>query len=1725
MAAPITTVATAGTIGVERQTESVATDTGVDRSVEPTGDEGSTANAAYVDIAPSQLPGSGTPEDPYIITNASELQAIADDRDATYRLGSDIDASETATWNGGKGFDPIGRYDASVNPSDEFTGTLDGANHTISNLYINRTSVTGVGLFAVTNQSVVKNLHLADVTVTGRNNVGAVSGSAFGGTVANVTVTGTVSGDRFVGGVVGQNQGTIRHVYSEATVTASDYAAGIAATNLWSSGLIDGAVAVGRVQSPETAGGVVASQNNKATIGDAYWDVNATGQPTSAGSAVGLTTVEMTGESATETMSGLDFQDSWRTRPGDYPLLAFWADDTPSDGEDGSARVDVDPADLPGSGTADDPYELSNASELQAMADAPGATYELTADIDASATASWNNGAGFAPVGNASTPFTGQLLGNGHAVHGLTVNRSSTDNVGLFGFTDGATVTDLRLVNVSIRGGSNTGAIAGYSRATTFTNDTSTGTVSGGLSTGGLVGYLEEGSVVTNSTAEGSVSGSYDVGGVVGSLRESTVRTSFATSEVSGEQYLGGLVGNAGLSSRIERTYALGTVEGDGNLGGLVGFVDDSNVSNSYAAATVRGNYSVGGLLGANRGGLVTDSYWDTDASGAADSAGGTGLTTAEMTGGAARSNMSGLAFGDVWQARPGGYPTLTPEGTETPSQPGNTISQCQVINESGTYYLGSNITTDFSDQCIQVAASDVVFDGQGHTIDGVSVDNTDKAVFIGGYNVDVSNVTVRNVRATNTDYGIRVVRASNVTVEGVTTFGTEDNGVYVQGSSDVELTDVAVRETSNGFSILSSSDVTVRAATVALVDTGVKGYGDTESLRVVDSKIVRVTTGISLSPYAYGNAPSGTTIEDTVIRDVEVGLSLDSRGDTTPANDTVVRTSEITNVGEWTVYTENDGRVSLDSVLVFSEPIVVFNETDVQRTDSDIPPTRVLTGTTQSVAFRVWNPEGVADPPLPGPFTPIVETNNTTGPGTLALTVGDLSENTTIANESLRLYSLEPDSWEPYPGDVTRDGRTLNATVTNETTVAVLAESVDGGDGGGGGGAPSDALIAPFAETTALNDSQTAGLPAGVIRAEEPYAGNVSVELLRASATNYSLAITAPDSAENVTFYIQEQAVTASQNVTDLVMYLDGERQRFVVNESAGPGNSPWIAFNVPHFSTRTVTFTGESEPLVVDDDGTANYTSIQNAVDNASAGDTVRVEPGTYTEQVVVDKNITLVAPDGATIDGPESDTFGTAGIQIAPDSVAGPVSPEIRGFTIDGFDTGVFAGGSGDGDLVGDYGDVASGDWVLRNVTVTDSGAEGIAVGDAVGDWRIADSEVHNTTYEGINADGATGTWVIEDSVVADTGRDGIRTVNANGPWTVRNVTVRSASGEGIDAGFTTSDWVVRDVTLANNDVGISAAATSGNWTVTDSRIRNNTGDGISLSLGDEGVDPVSGNWTVSESVIANNGAAGLDARNVASAGNATRNWWGASDGPSGAFGGSGDEVVGDAANVTVRPYYVDAELTTLSSASTAATVRVASGSAAVDGAVTVPVVLSNASAGLSGYNITVTVANGSVATIVNASVDGDFALNDTAVAADGTEATLTAADLDERVQSGATDVTLATVTLRGTAPGTTTVSVTVNQIDDDEGTSVPTTVETGAVTVRELPAVGTNPAPTDPDGDGRFEDLNGNGRVDFDDVVVLFRNLANPAVTDNVDAYDFNDNGRIDYNDIVTLFGEL
>ena len=86
-----------------------------------------------------------------------------------------------------------------------------------------------------------------------------------------------------------------------------------------------------------------------------------------------------------------------------------------------------------------------------------------------------------------------------------------------------------------------------------------------------------------------------------------------------------------------------------------------------------------------------------------------------------------------------------------------------------------------------------------------------------------------------------------------------------------------------------------------------------------------------------------------------------------------------------------------------------------------------------------------------------------------------------------------------------------------------------------------------------------------------------------------------------------------------------------------------------------------------------------------------------------------------------------------------------------------------------------------------------------------------------------------------------------------------------------------------------------------------------------------------------------------------------------------------------------------------------------------------------------------------------------------------------------------------------------------------TATPTVAVTQNTTLAALPGA-SNP-PRDSNGDGRYEDVNGNGRTDFNDVTVLFNGLSAVASAYPVQAFDFNTNARVDYGDVTVLYSKL
>lgn len=233
--------------------------------------------------------------------------------------------------------------------------------------------------------------------------------------------------------------------------------------------------------------------------------------------------------------------------------------------------------------TVDDLLALAKATDAETL----GKNYRLKADLDLKDTP-------FNGIGSADQPFTGMFDGQGHTISHVTVNAPERENAGFFNVIKGATIRDLKLVDVKITGKTNVGGLAGSTQVQLDSSDLSKNVAN-------LIG---------GCSVSGTVTGTKNVGGLVG-LNEgktdpqtlfsiaSAVDKCAASVTVNGKEMTGGLVGKN--SGTITKSSSGGTVKGDTITGGLVG--DSSgDIYDSHTSCTVAGRSHTGGFAGSSDG-------------------------------------------------------------------------------------------------------------------------------------------------------------------------------------------------------------------------------------------------------------------------------------------------------------------------------------------------------------------------------------------------------------------------------------------------------------------------------------------------------------------------------------------------------------------------------------------------------------------------------------------------------------------------------------------------------------------------------------------------------------------------------------------------------------------------------------------------------------------------------------------------------------------------------------------------------------------------------------------------------------------------------------------------------------------------------------------------------------------------------------------------------------------
>ncbi|QJD84740.1 S-layer homology domain-containing protein [Cohnella herbarum] len=295
-----------------------------------------------------------------------------------------------------------------------------------------------------------------------------------------------------------------------------------------------------------------------------------------------------------------------------------------------------------GSGTAGDPYLISNPTQLNNVREMLNKNFKLTQNIDlteyvSSSGLGYNEGKGWNPIGMSESPFTGVFDGDGHVITGLAINRSEM-TTGLFRGLTG-TIKNLGVVGAQVVNQLPiTGILVGQSLGGTIQNCFVKGSVTSTANTaGGLVGANS--GTIANSYSLASVSAPYQVGGLVGSNMDIE-----------------------DFTARIENSYAAGTVTAtfSMNQGGLVG----------YSNAT------------------VVNSFYDKSTSGQSDEGNGTGLDSTHMF---MKATYTGWDFESVWTIRElDDYPELRVFNT-VPTTPDYAPTATPTL--TGTAQVGSTLT------------------------------------------------------------------------------------------------------------------------------------------------------------------------------------------------------------------------------------------------------------------------------------------------------------------------------------------------------------------------------------------------------------------------------------------------------------------------------------------------------------------------------------------------------------------------------------------------------------------------------------------------------------------------------------------------------------------------------------------------------------------------------------------------------------------------------------------------------------------------------------------------------------------------------------------------------------------------------------------------------------------------------------------------------------------------
>lgn len=572
-----------------------------------------------------------------------------------------------------------------------FTGSFDGAGHTISGLYINTPSTSNVGLFGVIKNTADegKTESVAPEFIVSKKTI----------LIKNLNVTGSVTGYQNVGGIVGRSESAgIKDCYFNGNVIGGYNSVGGVVGLANAETVVTQCHSSGSVKGEQRTGGIVGYANSNSVVSKCYSDAAVTGTrnvgglvgtvsganlvggffrgsvaaDNRVGGAVGYSTVSIVrGVYAIAPVNSTGADKGGAVGiifGGEYTSVFYCYEYSGCDGPVGVGR------------TIDELYTSDFVRELnKAM---PYFSFDYTNINDGFPVIMWmlqsdvwtgelevpsKNDSGYYLIYKPSELAWFAGLVNG-TIPGVQANPSANaevkddllfninvydDSIGLTKWTPIGTAS--KPYTGTFRGG-------GFNIAGIYTDIDAT---DDGKNIG-FFGYVGSGAEIYDVLImDGLICGVENVGGIAGYVMGAMISNCVSNSEVRGDKAVGGVAGNilagakiigCGMIGSINTTNTTGDQSFIQNVGGVVGYNNRSEVKQSFSYSDINAADAryVGGVVGNNVGGTIQNSYSTSTIIGNSNCGGLVGyynqgsISKSYTAGKVTAASLSGIAFGQI---------------------------------------------------------------------------------------------------------------------------------------------------------------------------------------------------------------------------------------------------------------------------------------------------------------------------------------------------------------------------------------------------------------------------------------------------------------------------------------------------------------------------------------------------------------------------------------------------------------------------------------------------------------------------------------------------------------------------------------------------------------------------------------------------------------------------------------------------------------------------------------------------------------------------------------------------------------------------------------------------------------------------------------------------------------------------------------------------------------------